>query len=1070
MAIIRHKTPARVLSLILLAFLGYTSLIAQKPNLHFSGINVNGQLNDVKIWSFMEDEYGFMYFGGQNGLYKYDGYKLIKFHHSADNIYSISNDRVFSLLMDKHDRFWVGTARGLNIFDHKKNVFNNFLSPHKYPCLKNINGHIDGLSQDPQGGVWFTDKEKGLGHIKSLLEPAEFFSYDHPQYNLEFTSTAFTKEGELWLGTNHGLFLFDKSSRQLVPVRIDDYEQFNIMKLYAADDYLWIGTFNGLWRYDYKTKEFKYYRPDFNINNTISEKMVSGILPYKGGLLLGVDGGGVDFFDYKNEKFYHFNSTNDALLNCENITSLYIDKFGSIWAGTYMHGVNVSNISTNFSPIVKNKVFGSTFNCIINGFEKDHRGDLWVVTDRGGVFLKKKDSDEFTRFNLPNQKVDLMKIAATDLEIIGNDVWIATWGTGLIKIDENYRLENFTFSNDDPNNILNSDKIRCLYLDKTRDELWIGYFGAGVGLVDLHDNKFVSFRHNSKDLKSISSDWVNSIYGDDKGNIWICTTDGLCSYNRHGRHFDNMRFVKNGSKDPRYNYLNDIVQYNDSLLLIASNAAGIIKVNLEKNYKYSFIDNFFSNGEQNVNSLLVDNENSLWFCTPHTVNKFIDFQKQKMMNYRTNDGLDGLTFNNSVKFKEDNGRLYFGTNNGFLMINPKMYVPNKTPPPVYITDVLLLKKDIPTLGKEPLEQQMLLPSIKSINLEYNENDFTINFAALNFISPGNNKFKFKLEGAEENWHIEDHPKPASYYNLAPGKYKFTVLACNNDGIWNNDGAVLLINISPPWWKTWWFISFITLCVGLLIYSMITIRIKAINKQRLLLEKVVQRRTAELQTANSTLETLLYRTSHDIRGPVKSLIGLVNIGKDEFSSNEKYKIYLNHIMHSAQKLDNIVNELTLISNNSFANEVEFIDFEAIFEETKSSFQSMAGFLFFETSIQVDLFNKFLSNKKVIYSIFHNLIQNAFKYRDQTKKISYLNIHVSQSEKEVLIVFNDNGVGIEKNDLGKIFEMFFRGNVSSDGSGLGLFVVKSLVSKLGGSITVVSSLGVGTEFRLRLPLKH
>jgi signal transduction histidine kinase len=363
-----------------------------------------------------------------------------------------------------------------------------------------------------------------------------------------------------------------------------------------------------------------------------------------------------------------------------------------------------------------------------------------------------------------------------------------------------------------------------------------------------------------------------------------------------------------------------------------------------------------------------------------------------------------------------------------------------------------------------------LPSVKSINLEYNENDFTINFAALNFISPGNNKFKFKLEGAEENWHIEDHPKPASYYNLAPGKYKFTVLACNNDGIWNNDGAVLLINISPPWWKTWWFISFITLCVGLLVYSMITIRIKAINKQRLLLEKVVQRRTAELQTANSTLETLLYRTSHDIRGPVKSLIGLVNIGKDEFSSNEKYKIYLNHIMHSAQKLDNIVNELTLISNNSFANEVEFIDFEAIFEETKSSFQSIAGFSFFETSIQVDLFNKFLSNKKVIYSIFHNLIQNAFKYRDQAKKISYLNIHVSQSEKEVLIVFNDNGVGIEKNDLGKIFEMFFRGNVSSDGSGLGLFVVKSLVSKLGGSITVVSSIGVGSEFRLRLPLKH
>lgn len=1065
MKITFYKKPVR---LVFLAICAYVCCYAQKPRLHFSGINVNHQLNDTKIWSFAEDELGFMYFGGHNGFYRYDGYKLLNFHHIADNPKTISSDRVYSLLLDKRKILWLATARGLNIFDHKRNQFHSFLSSELYPCLKNINGHVEGLNQDDKGNIWFVDKEKGLGCISSLTEPAVFHTFKHPKYNIEYTSTAMAANGDIWVGTNHGLFLYSKASQKLVSVRIDDYEQFNILKLCAAKDYLWIGTFNGLWRYDYKSLAFKSYLPDFMNKNSISEKMVGNIVPYKNGLLLGIDGGGIDFFDYKNEKFYHYNSINDALLNCENITSLYIDRLGSIWAGTYMHGVNVSNISTNFSPVVRNRVFGSTFNCIINGFAQDGQGNLWVVTDRGGVFLKKKGSDEFTEIHLVDKHVDLRRIAATGVEIFGNQVWISTWGAGMVMIDENFRLHNYTFS-DQPDNLLNSDKISCLYLDKSKGDLWIGYFGAGVSVLNLKTMERHSYRSHKDRDTSVISNWINTIHGDSYGNVWICTVNGLSRFDKKSRSFQNIRFIKDGSRDSKYNYLNDMVQYNDSILLIGSNGGGIIKVNLKRNYEYKFVDHFLASGEQNVNSLIVDQSNNLWFCTPHTVNKFVDLEKQKILTYNINDNLDALTFNYSVKFKEENGRLYFGTNNGFLMINPDMYVPNKVIPPVYITSVSLLKKDIPTPGHDMVEQKMVMPSSQSLDLAHYENDFTINFATLNYISPENNKFKFRLEGAEENWHIEDHPKPASYYNLAPGRYKFVVLACNNDGVWNNDGAVLLIHIYPPWWKSWWFLSLVVIVLSLGVYTLINVRIRAINGQKRLLEKVVHRRTAELQTANSTLETLLYRTSHDIRGPVKSLIGLVTIGKDEFANNEKYKIYLNHIMYSAQKLDNIVNELTLISNNSFANEMEYINFEMIMQETLSSFQSMPGISNFETSIQVNLHDKFLSNKKVIYSIFHNLIQNAFKYRDLSKKISYLNIHISQVDKELLMVFNDNGVGIDKSDLNKVFEMFFRGNVKSDGSGLGLFVVKSLVGKLAGEISLVSSLGVGSEFKIRLPFR-
>lgn len=1040
--------------------------VAKKPELYFSGASFNYKLNDTKIWCFEQDEQGFLYFGGENGLYRYDSYQLINHISDITKSNSLSNNRVFSLFVDQTNIFWIGTGRGLNIFDSHNNQFYNFKNSGYYNCLNSCKGHIESIIQGQKSDIWFIDTELGLGHITKTDKPAEFFNYKEKTYkvNLEYSSCLIGPDGTVWVGTNMGLFKLVPNSKMIEKVLVPTNTELNIIKLFYKNDVLWIGSFSGLWKYDIKNKTYLQFEGGYKNIKKPSENTITGIIEFKNGLLLAVDGGGINYFEESTGNFYEYNSKNEALLNCNNITSLFKDKNGSIWAGTYMHGVNICNISTMFSPLVRNKIFGSTERCVINGFKKTSNGDIWVVTDRAGIFLKYKNSDEYFKINIPNNLVDIDNIAATDLQVVNDEIWISTWGKGIVIIDKNKKVRII----DNKNSGLNSSKLKCLIYDSLNSKMWVGHFGFGINSYDLKTKKWTSYVKDINDKHSISSNWINGIFIDSKNDFWAYTVNGLNKFDKQLNKFVRYSFVSKDA-DPNYNFLNDIIQLNDSTLLLATNGSGIVKLNRKNPQKYLIYLDFLKKSEQNIKSLIKDDNGEIWYCTQHSINKFENLNFQKAIHYKTNNDQDALVFNNAVKYKDDKGRLYFGTNNGFLIVNTKNYTKNLTSPPVVITQLSVLQDESSNYNIDSLKFKKIDINVPYVELEHNQNNIVISFAALNYISSSNNTYKYMLEGAENIWHIENYPKPASYHNLRPGKYKFKVYASNNDGIWNEIGSVIFIKIKSPWYGSWWFITLVILVFALIITFVIKERIDFYKSQKIQLMEMVNNRTLELNSANVNLETMLYRISHDLQEPVKSLLGLVKVGDIEFEKDSKFKVYLNHLSGSANKLNKLVTELTLLSNSSFLIGKEKINFDEIISEIKLAINNEADSRNFEITLINNLKTEFLSEKKVIYTILFNMIHNALVFRDINKKISFVDVKISDDSEMIKIEFSDNGVGIEQKEISKIFEMFYRGSNISKGTGMGLFVVKAMVNRLNGRIAVTSAVDVGTEFVIELPLQ-
>jgi signal transduction histidine kinase/ligand-binding sensor domain-containing protein len=1035
--------------------------IAQKPTLHFSGIKVNKDINDPKIWSIHEDARGFMYFGGEGGLYRYNSFNIQNFQHDDNNPKTLSNNRVFSMLLDNNGLLWLGTGSGLNVYDYIKDEFFHYNNSGKFKCLKNASGSIKGLSKEINGAIWYVDKQGGLGRVSSQNEVSSFFKYTHSQGKyVEYKTTMIDPQNNVWVGTNLGLLKFNKVKQRLESEYVIDNVEFDVQSLVYSKDVIWIGTYNGLFKYDLTTKKCTKEAGDG------VDEIVSSILPYKNGLLLGFDGAGIKYYDFDTKNSYSYNSVNNSMLNCDNIITLYLDRVGSIWVGTYMHGINVSNLSTNFSPVAKNKVLGNSASSIVNGIDIDKEGTMWMVTDRYGVYYKKAKTDQFHKLVLKNSSLNLDNVACTDVEVFGDKVLIATWGLGVLCLDKNQNITVLSGINNNPNLKIINNRVRCITFDKQRNILWLGYFGSGVGMYDLNSNKMTHFAYNPLDSTSLCSNWINKLLIDAEGHVWVATVEGLSLYDRHLGYFRSVRFLKKGKFNQSYNHISDVQILNKNAVVLATDGAGIIKIRNGDFKNPQYIDSYFSKGEQMVKSILVTPNGELWFTTPHTLNRFTDSTLKDLVRLKTNDERDQMVFNRAVNIIDNDGSLYFGTNNGFMMVNPKQYLKNNSIPPVFITKVSVQNNDNGLASPGSLKEFVITDKFKKIELPARQNNIYIDFAALNFVSPSNNIYKYKLEGADKAWHIENNPKTVSYFNLSPGKYEFRVFACNNDGVWNSQGDTVSIEILKPWWLKTWFLVLLFLLILALGYFLLHQRMWSIQKQKLKLEKAVEKGTMELQTANSTLETLLYRTSHDIKGPVKSILGLVKIGKEEFVTDEKFKIYLNHISKAAHKLDVIMSELSLISNHSFTTDKEIIDFRKTIDDTLAGLDLPSDF---EVVYQIKTEEQFFSYTKSIYSIFQNLIQNSYVFRDANKSISFLNIEIKAENDKLILVFGDNGEGIESDKLDKVFDMFYRGNVKSEGSGLGLYVVKTLVNKLGGEVSLVSSYGIGTEVILTLPLK-
>lgn len=850
--------------LFLILSLSNLTLNAQKQRFVFDQITTLEGLSDDIIRCIVEDTTGFMWFGTEDGLNRFDGLDFYTYRYSPKDKYSISGNKMTKMIIDSKGNMWVGTRNGLNIYDPRLDRFYNS-NNEKYKCLKPLSNMIEDIYEDDDGLIWVALHAEGLISINLEKDVTHKYKISNQDDSKLIMSIFDDKNGTIYCGTIDGLIKFDKNTRVYTDLRPYYGYGYRVNQIYIEqEDELLLATSDGFKIIDTQSKKIKTYRHDPANRKSLSGNEIQRLLVTEdGNYILGVDGGGIDFYDKKENRFYHNSIENHAHLSSNNVVSMYQDSHKNLWVGTYMQGLNLSNTSTNLFSLVKHNTRSknSISPGTITHFFEDSDGDLWIGTDGGGVNLINKKTGAIKTFRhnaLSNNGINCDKVICIIQDKQGY-IWFGTYGGGLNKYDK--KKDKFTHYIHDPKDhySIGSDKIKVV-LEDTSGNIWAGTYGNGISVLDQKTGEFRHFRSRSHDPTTILSDWIATIFMDNTGTIWVGSYEGLNKYISTNGRFKGYHKEEGNPKSLSNNYIVDIYIDSKENFWVGTSGGGLCLFDQkEETFKTYNTDHGITNN--NIQSIIEDETSHLWIASKNGITKFNLFQK-KGQPYTANDGLPSTTFYPNAKFRTRSGHILLGANNGYIDINPFDARGNRIEPPIVITNFKIFNKDVPINGKNsPLTQS--ISHTKEILLDYDQNSISFQFAALNYINPERNQFKYKLEGFEKDWMYSGKVRTASYTNLDPGKYTFMVIGSNNDGHWNKEGTSISITIRPPFWATWWFRIIIGVTVLLFIFGFFKIRIQTIKKQNLKLETEVQHRTEEVQHQKEEIEKQNFEMQENI---------------------------------------------------------------------------------------------------------------------------------------------------------------------------------------------------------------
>jgi two-component system sensor histidine kinase ChiS len=1047
-------------------FLSFTpfDLIAQKPSLIFQNLGPDDGLSEGTVRTIIEDKKGFMWFGTQDGLNKFDGYKFTIYRNITSDKYSLSNNYIKRSYIDSKENLWIITRDGLNLYDRVKDRFYNYKSS-EYPALKYLRDRIEYIIDDPKGNLWVAAGKDGLCKIESLDKVPEKYVFESKDDIGNMINTTLDNRGNIWIGTSDGLLKFNIKKKKFTDLRPLFGRGFQVASTYLdPHENLWISTTQGLKIINTISGKMQEYFHDPADYESLNGNNVLKIIPYKdGNYLIAMDGSGIDYFNVKTKKFSHYTCEGKAQLSSNNITSFYIDSKGDIWAGTFINGINYSNSTTNLFALVVNNPYSERDikNGIVTNFLKDTRGNLWISTDGGGLYLKKKGEEKYVNYRAStDHKGPASDAIISIMEDEEGKIWLATYNGGLNVF--NYKDSLFSVFKHDPENPYSVCNDKLKVVTQFNGRIWTGSYDAGISVFDEEHKVFSHYINNKSDSSSIICDNIQKILKDREGNLWIGTTNGLSKYLPETDNFKNYLFDKNDVLGDK-NYVNDLFEDSQSNMWVATKGGGLILFNKHADTFECFtIDNGLSNNS--IASILEDDRSNLWLATSNDLTRFNIISKMGRPYTIKDNSSSSSVFFLASKYKDETGKLYFGTSKGYLVIDPLMYLKNRIIPPIVLTEIKIAHS-VNHGGGETSMLSKYISETHHITLTYDQNAFTIEFAALNFNNPKKNKYAFKLDGFDKTWNYVGDQRSATYTNLNPGSYTFRVKGSNNDDIWNNEGTFIEITIIPPWWKTWWFFSLEVASSILLLFLLYWWRIKNIRHKNRLLEDIIRRRTEELNESNERLETFIYKASHDIKGPLKSIIGLTTVGEKDVKDPVALN-YFQHILKSTRKLDVLLTDLLQLTKvKQIVLQKEKINFKEMIAESMSSFEHLPGFEKMKFTVDINQTSDFYTDKKLLSSIIQNLIENPIKYKDTLKDECKLHVKINVNTEKSEMIFEDNGLGIPEELQTKVFDMFFKVNDNSFGTGLGLYIVKTSVEKLGGSIRLESKAGVGSTFYLR-----
>lgn len=818
-----------VSSVFILPCSGY--LFSQK-NIDFEQIGIADGLSQNTVYAILQDSRGFLWFGTEDGLNRYDGYTFKVYKHNSDAPGSLSNNRVQAIYEDRSGTLWVGTHGGLNKFDRSTETFTHFISEPSNP--DSLSNNTVGAIRGEEPGILWLGTDSGLNRFDSKTGK---FTRRFQSMGIDGLSKSpvralgLEKPGVLWIGTmNDGVYkLADgKSTHYLNEPGNPNSLSNNRIEAICIDSsgVPWLGTRDGLNKFDVGSGTFINYNKKYSQvfgQGTYIRSLACLTLVVNGKastfLSIGTYGEGLYLLNEETGSLIHcrFKPGSPAGLSSNYIQCIYEDDSGIVWIGADSGLNKFDNKKQKFAHwAMEPDNPDSLCNNSIWSIYKDRTGILWVGTE-GGLERLDRGNNKCVRFTIEGSSINLADDRIMSIiEDRDGKLWIGTYIHGLYRFDR--EKKSFTHFQSDPSKPrgLINDHINTLYEDKS-GTIWVG---SPMGLIkfDPRTETFTCHENIPGKKDCLSHGYVNVIYEDHAGEIWIGTKGGLNLYRPGSRTFLHWKADPNDPKSLTNDNVSSIREGKPGIFWIGTWGGGLNRFHRESGTFTHYLE---KDGLPNeiIYSILSDENGNLWLSTNKGISRF-DPDKETFKNYDVGDGLQSNEFNSGAYYKSEDGEMFFGGINGFNAFYPHKITDNPHVPPVVITDFQVFGEPV-TIGAKSLLKQSVIET-SAIRLPHDITVFSFDFAALDFSNPKKNKYAYKMEGFDKDWNYRDSSRRyVTYTNLNPGEYVFRVKGSNNDGVWNEQGRAIKIIIIPPIWKTWWFQFILAIVFAVLSYVVIS---------------------------------------------------------------------------------------------------------------------------------------------------------------------------------------------------------------------------------------------------------
>jgi len=1066
------------------------------PNSRFEHISVDEGLSNNIVTCIVKDRFGLMWFGTTDGLNKYDGYTFTVYKNIPADSSSLSHNWVTCLLEDHKGQLWVGTLDGgLCLYNRRQDNFirfyrqrddsttlatnmvvslfeecyednytlwvNTLWGVNRYNSETNdfkryypetgsyqTNKHVVlAMAQDSSGRLWAGTQYEGLFHYD---RPRDYFErYDVPDVyrrlfpNKNIAGILADRENgaeRLWVGTTEsGLYCVYPDSR-LIEIVLKYDEVGSVSGLYMdtnrRNEIIWIFSESGLNRLDISTGNLIRYRNDPPDQHSISS---------------------------------------------DEIHDVYRDNTGILWIATRLGISKLNPFNNNFRTLQPDYNYpNSLSHREVHDINQTGSGDntsLWIGTAKG-LNRYEPRSGRFTHFyHDPDDPNSLTSNHITNIRksmLNGHEeLWVAT-SHGFNRIDPlSGTIKRFYLPDQD---FTNANYIWSMCVDKS-GKLWLGSGNAVLYSYDPRNDKFTRFRDFQRG--------INTLHIDSSGSLWIGTLVGLARLNlskieeNRKNYKDAITWYTNDEHNPQSISSSDVTTiYEDSRhTLWFGTSNGLNKFDRIKQTFTRFGKTEGMPGSV-IAAMLEDNGGNLWISTDHGITKF-DLLKNSFKNYDVGDGLQGNMFWFGA-FKNPDGDLYFCGSNGLTYFNPAMINENSIIPPVIITGFSLFNK--PVFPGQGAILKEYISSTRELELTHEQSVFSFEFAALDYFNPQKNRYAYKMDGVDPDWvDTEASRRFVTYTNLDPGEYVFRVKGSNNDGIWNEEGTSIKVIILPPWWRTKWAYSIYLVMILAAVTGVYRFQSNRLRIRRKM--EINEMQAAHLQELDRMKSRFFTNISHEFRTPLTLIKGpLQQFLKNEFDDKNKsqYKMMLRNTYRLLELVNQIL-DISKLEAGQVRLQVSQTDIVPLLKEIALSFSAQAETQYIKLLWHCDTESaKGYIDPDKITKIITNLVSNALKYTPEGGEIVVsLNcppvstlIHKEGIEGGLEISVSNTGPGIPPEDLDRIFDRFFQaGNgfrKDSEGSGIGLALVRELVDLHHGKISVTSEPGKQTVFSIWLPV--